>query len=221
MRRKLRLLLASSVCLALLVSCTALPKGLTPKPDIRPVQQSAAKVQASVGKSREYVSKLKASEAGVTTSLGKVRRALDQSGDSQSVRDAKVSLSQAEAQRKISDQYIQWADTELANAWKYGEDEKQQILTLSGQIDTAHENERVAVAAVEKWKPIIDQVNSYWGLGAFAYGFKLLANHLLILTLVLGAVGVVVFLLFPALLPVALGFFRGLSSGVGKLFRKR
>ena len=52
-----------------------------------------------------------------------------------------------------------------------------------------------------KQKVIIDQVNSHWGLGAFAYGFKVLFRHLIILAVVLIGLGIAVTILsfiFPA-----------------------
>ena len=212
---KHQLLLISILCLS---GCMSVPKGVTPKPDVAPVQQSVGKLQASTTKTREYVGKTKESQDQAIDSVRKATESLEKyTGTDGAVASAKSSLVDATNQLESARQYNQWADTELANAWKYEGDAKQQITVLSGQIDTAHANETVAVTAVEKWKPIIDQVNSWWGLGAFAYGFKRLASHLLILSLVLGALGVVVFFVFPAAIPVVVALFRKVSSMIGSL----
>jgi hypothetical protein len=147
-----------------------------------------------VGKAREHLGKEREAEQRVSTSLGKVKTSLDSAGDSQAIRDAQAALKEAEQQRVVSAQYRDWADTELSNSWRYLDDAKGQISILSGQIDVSHANEQLAVAAVEKWKPIIDQVNSWWGLGAIGYGLSLLAKHLLILVLALGVIGILLFI---------------------------
>jgi len=218
--------LNSLAALLLLIGCATAPTGVTPKPDISPVRESQVKVQQSVGKTREYVTKTRASEAQTAESIRKATESLEKyTGVNGAVDSAKTALKDAEAQIKAAQEYSQWADTELANAWKYSSDQKGQIDLLSGQIDVAHKNEETAVKYSLYAKPIIDQVNSYWGLGAFAYGFKVLSQHLFILMLVLGVVGVVVFFLFPAAIPLVAGLFGRMVSLVkgivGSLFRKK
>ncbi len=173
----------------------SVPKGVAPKPDVAPVQQSVGKLQASTTKTREYVGKLKESSAQSTAAVQRAVNDLDRyTGTDKIIEDAKAQLKIAEDQQQLSNQYIGWADGELANAWTYETQAGDQIKTLSGQIDTAHANETVAVGAVEKWKPIIDQVNKFWGLGAFAYGAKILARHLLILVVALVVFGGLAFI---------------------------
>lgn len=218
MKHKLLPRLASlALCLSI-CSCAGLPKGLTPKPDIRPVQTRVEQAHASVGRARTNLSKERESEQRVSDSLRKAKADLGRAGDSQAVKDAQASLQEAEKQRLVSLQYREWADTELASSWRYLDEAKGQIVTLGTAIDKSHENERVAVAAVEKWKPIIDQVNSFWGLGAFAYGAKRLASHLFILVLVLGVGGAILFFVFPAAIPFVVGIFRGITSTIGRVF---
>lgn len=185
-----------SLCAALLlIGCATAPKGLTPKPDVRPVQESVAKAQASIGKTREDVVRLKQSQEKASDALKRANDYLDKfTGASQAVSDARKELDVVRAETDQARKYTDWADTELANAWKYETDAGERISVLSGQIDVAHQNEATAVAYSLKAKPVIDQVNSYWGLGAFAYGFKILARHLLIVALVLGVGGALLFI---------------------------
>jgi hypothetical protein len=59
-----------------------------------------------------------------------------------------------------------------------------------------------AAATIKSQSVTIDKVNSYWGLGAFAYGFGVLLKHLLILAAVIVVCLLILFglsLAFPAI----------------------
>jgi hypothetical protein len=213
------LLLASLV----LVGC-ATPSGVTPKPDIRPVIVSHQKAQASVGKSQKYVSQIKSSQAKVGESIQKAVSSLDKfTGASTAVEDAKKSLADAQNALSESQGYAAWADTELGNAWRYEADTGEKITTLSGQIDQAHKHEQELADYEAKTKPVIDQVNKWWGLGAFVYGAKVLSRHLFILAAVVAVIALALFALsffFPAI-GLAFGAVRGVLNKVVNIIKRR
>lgn len=121
----------------------------------------------------------------------------------------------AEQQRVIEDQ-----DKELAHLDQTALGQQNQIVALSDQIDTAHKNEQAAVAWRNKYEPVIEQVNKYWGLGAFAYGAKVLARHLLILVAVLGVAALAVFVL-SFFFPVIGVFFKAAWALISRLFKRK
>jgi TolA-binding protein len=85
-----------------------------------------------------------------------------------------------------------------------------QIGELGGQIEQAHKNEQ----ALADWKKAnedtISQVNRYWGLGAFAYGAKVLARHLFWVSII-GGVAALALLIFA---PAVFGFLKTLFETV-------
>lgn len=84
---------------------------------------------------------------------------------------------------------------------------------LQEQTDKANklvEDNNRNVAKIKEQNEIIDQVNSYWGIGAFAYGAKRLVKHLFILAAVLFGVGILLF--------VANLFFPAIGAGIGIAF---
>jgi hypothetical protein len=100
-----------------------------------------------------------------------------------------------------------------------GQGQQTQITDLSGQIEKAHKNEQDLARYNAYAKPIIEQVNRWWGIGGILYGFKVLSRHLFILIAVLAVLAVGVFALsfvFPAIMP----FIRMTGSFIGMFFRK-
>ena len=130
---------------------------------------------------------------------------------------------QAVEQKQILDQTTE-ANAQLE---RIAVDQQNQINKLGDEIDKAHKNEEALAAYNAKAKPIIDQVNKYWGLGAFAYGLKVLARHLLILVAVLAVIALVVFGLsfaFPALgafIRTAGTVIAAFLRKIGNLFKKK
>lgn len=140
---------------------------------------------------------------------------------------ARQYLAAAKAKVDHNDQVLAEESRRAQQAEQTVAQQSSQIGTLSGQIETAHKNEQAAVEFNKYSKPIIDQVNSYWGLGAFLYGFKILARHLLILIAVLAVVALIVFglsFVFPAIIPfirMVGSFLASIFRSIGNLFRKK
>lgn len=109
-------------------------------------------------------------------------------------------------------------DQHVVTLEELGKGQQTQIVALGGQIDTAHKNEQ----AMADWKkanePVITQVNKYWGLGAFAYGAKVLARHLLILGLILGVAGVVLWFFAPGVIKVVATGFSIIAAFLKRIF---
>ena len=206
-----------------LVGC-ATPRGVTVKPDVRPVVESHQKAQASVGKSREYVTKIQDSQAKVSESLRRATESLNKyTGTDQVIADAKLALADATEKLRVSQEYAAWADTELANAWKYETEVGERVTTLSGQIDQAHKHEQDLADWQAKYEPVIKQVNKWFGLGAIIYGFQKLAKNILILGVILAVLAAALYGLsfaFPAI-GLAFGFVRGLFSRVVNKIRRK
>ena len=206
-----------------LLGCST-PTGVTPKPDIRPAVVSHQQAQASVEKSRTYVTQIKSSQAKVGESIQQAVSDLDKfTGTSTAIDDAKKSLAVAQQDLVKSQEYAAWADTELANAWRYETDVGVKLTDLGKQIDTAHAHEEDLAKYEAYSKPIVDQVNKYWGLGAFIYGFKILAKHLFILGIVVGVIALALFALsfFFPIIGVALGAVKSVFSRVVNIFRRK
>ena len=103
---------------------------------------------------------------------------------------AKAKEQAAEQQKVLEEQ-----DRENSVLDQLAQGQRQEIVRLSTEIETAHKNELAAVAWRKSNEPVITQVNKYWGLGAFAYGFKVLSRHLFILLGVLAVLAAVLFAL--------------------------
>jgi hypothetical protein len=89
-------------------------------------------------------------------------------------------------------------DRRAQEAERTVDSQSKQIGTLSDQVEKAHKNEQAAVAYNQYAKPIIDQVNSHWGLGAIWYGIKRLFAHVFIASIVIGGVLLALVIAFPA-----------------------
>jgi len=130
---------------------------------------------------------------------------------------AKEYIVHAQAKAQEQELVIQETDQENARLDQIAQGQETQIVTLSGQIDQHYKNEEQAVKYNQYAKPIIDKVNSYWGLGAFAYGFKLLAKHLFVLGIVLAIVGVILWFFAPAALAAVGLAFRAVKGVLSKV----
>jgi hypothetical protein len=114
--------------------------------------------------------------------------------------------SAAEADQRAADAYAQ-----ASLAKQHADDTDKAVGVVKKQIDDAHNREVALKKDNDKMKPVYDQVNSKWGLGAFAYGFKVLSRHLLIMAaviivLIIGCV--IAAAIFPeVLVPIFAGIF--------------
>ncbi len=129
------------------------------------------------------------------------------------------------AQSKAQEQQLVIEETDRENARldQIAQGQQTQIITLSGQIDEHYKNEKKAIEYNQYAKPIIDQVNKWWGLGAFVYGAKVLSGHLLILALVISLAAGVLYALsfaFP-FIGLAFRFVRRLFSRVVNIIRRK
>lgn len=212
-------LLASLV----LMGC-ATPRGVTTKPDVRPVIESHEKAQESVGKAQTHVTKIKESQSRVSESLRKATESLNKyTGTEQIITDAKLALKEATERLRVSQEYAAWADTELANAWRYEVEVGERVSTLSGQIDAAHKHEQELADWQAKYEPVIKQVNKWFGLGAIIYGVKKLAGNILILAAVLAVATGLIYALsfvFP-FVGIAYRWVIGVFSRVVNLVRRK
>lgn len=189
-----------------LVGC-ATPRGVTTKPDIRPVIESHERAQASIGKTREHVTKIKESQSRVSESLRKATESLEKyTGTDQVISDAKLALKEATERLRVSQEYADWADTELANAWRYETEAGERISALGGQIDAAHKHEQELADWQAKYEPVIKEVNKWFGLGAIIYGVKKLARNIFILLGVLAIAAAALYALSFAFPFVGLAF---------------
>ena len=94
-----------------------------------------------------------------------------------------------------------------------------QIGTLGDEIKTAHKNEKELAKYNAYAKPIVEQVNSMWGIGGIIYGFKVLAKHLFILLAVLAGVALV-FMVLSFFFPAIGAFIRMAGSWLAAIFRR-
>lgn len=97
--------------------------------------------------------------------------------------------------------------------------QQKQIVTLSGQVDKSYENEKELARYNAYAKPIIDQVNSMWGIGGIIYGFKVLSKHLFILLAVLAGLALAIFVL-SFFFPFIGAFIRMAGSWLATIFRR-
>lgn len=128
-----------------------------------------------------------------------------------------------EQQNELLTQQTQRANETQAELSSQGE----AIVVLQGNIQKSHDNE-VALAKYNAYaKPIIEQVNKYWGIGAFFYGFKVLGRHLFILAIVLVSIALILVVLsfiFPALgafLRAAGAVIAAIFRRIGDIFRRK
>lgn len=119
--------------------------------------------------------------------------------------------------------------------------QEQDLNSVKAQLDTTQKNlndaqtveipklkNQIASQATElaNDKIIVDQVNSRWGLGAFAYGFKMLFKHLLIMIAVLAVVAIGILVLsffFPFIIPLIKmigNVLAGVFNWIGSWFKK-
>lgn len=202
---KLVLLLAS----ALILGCST-PAIVTPKPDVRPVATSNQKIQSETkqvktltGRSREVTKSLRADlEAG--------------------------KIVEAKAKADQLQQIAEEVDQHVVTLEELGKGQEQEIVRLGGQIETSHKNEQALATWKKDNEDVVKQVNKYWGLGAFAYGFKVLFRHLFIAAIVLVVIGGLLWFFVPAAVPFIRmigAFFAGLFNKarvvITGLFRKR
>lgn len=92
-----------------------------------------------------------------------------------------------------------------------------------GQIDQIVRERDGAQAEANKMRPIVEQVNRWWGIGGVLYGFGRLAQHLLILLAVLVAIAIgllVASFFIPFLAPV-LTFTMSIWKRILSLFHKQ
>lgn len=132
---------------------------------------------------------------------------------------ARAYMAQAKVKVEQQDKVLKEESRRAQQAEQTVSQQSGQIGKLGGEIDTAHKNESAAVEFNKYSKPIIDQVNSYWGLGAFLYGFKVLARHLLILAAVLIVAALIVFGLSFAFPPIG-AFLRTAGEVIAAFIRK-
>lgn len=206
----------------------ATPRGVTTKPDVRPVIESHERAQASVGKSQQYVAKIQDSQKSTAESLRRATESLEKyTGTDKVISDAKLALREATERLRVSQEYAVWADTELANAWRYEKEVGERVSTLSGQIDAAHKHEKELADWQAKYEPVIKQVNKWFGVGAIIYGVKKLAGNLLILAAVLAlATGIIYALSFAfPIFGIAFRWVKGLVfvvlGKVGNIIRRK
>lgn len=202
---KLKLLKASNLALllaCLLVGCGT-PSAVTPKPDIHPVAVSNQRIQAETKQVKTLTGKSRA----VTTAL---------QGDLNSGNVAAAKIKAAQLQQ-IADE----VDKHVVTLEELGKGQEKEIVSLGGQIETAHKNEQVLGDWKKANESVIEQVNKYWGLGAFAYGAKVLARHLLVLSLVLSVAGVLLYFFAPAVFAAIMAGFRLVTAFVKRLFTRR
>ncbi len=98
---------------------------------------------------------------------------------------------------------------ELAQA----NEERQKVIDLQ----TKNLNETRQLAADQK--KIVDEVNKYWGLGAFFYGAKRLGWRLLLVAIGLSVIGFLLNMFVPFLQPFFAGAVRFIISIPGKIGR--
>lgn len=123
-----------------------------------------------------------------------------------------------ELQNKQLQDYAGWADQEIKRAWDWGGQVDKNLGVLKSEIDTAHENEKRALADNARMQPVYDAVTRWWDLGAFVWGFQQLLKHLLILTIAASLLtGVLWGLSF--LFPVIGGGLKTAWNFVTKLFK--
>lgn len=73
--------------------------------------------------------------------------------------------------------------------------------TAEAQAKTEHSQLQTCANQNAAMRPIVKEVQSWWGIGGIIYGFKRLAVHMLILTAALIAILVLVMVLAPAVIP--------------------
>jgi hypothetical protein len=125
-----------------------------------------------------------------------------------SAKDKAKAIEQAEANPQVKLQIIELR-TYLDNALQALDTSESERLRLDEQLKNqtnsanklADDHDK-AQAKIKSQSVTIDKVNSYWGLGAFAYGLGVLFKHLLILALVVVVALAILFglsLAFPAI----------------------
>lgn len=82
------------------------------------------------------------------------------------------------------------------------------------QAKTQHDELERSAKENEKMRPIVKEVQSWWGIGGIIYGFKRLAVHILILIAVLLVLGIVLAIAAPGAIS---GIRLGLSGTLGFL----
>jgi hypothetical protein len=119
------------------------------------------------------------------------------------------------------------AKSELAQAWQSSKDgwdsanvTNQKAIKAEGEVKKEHEQLEKAVAQNSKMRKVYDACTRWWGIGAILFGISSLFKHIFILTIVLVAVGLVLSIVAPAILPIifkALGIagrFFGMIAGL-------
>ncbi len=117
----------------------------------------------------------------------------------------KVTIGTQDARIAVQEKTID----ELAQA----NEERQKVIDLQ----TKNLNETRQLAADQK--KIVDEVNKYWGLGAFVYGAKRLGWRLLIVAVILSILGFALNLFVPALQPLFAGIVGFIVKIPGRIAR--
>src|SRR2546430_6801107 len=137
---------------------------------------------------------------------------------------AEKAKAQASEQQKV----IQDQNKENEMLGQIASGQEKDIGTPSGQIEESHKNEQTLADWKKANEGVIEQVNKYWGLGAFAYGAKVLGRHLFWLSLIGGVAAIALLIFAPAVFGFLKTFFgaaltviTSIISRIAGLFKKK
>lgn len=99
-------------------------------------------------------------------------------------------------------QQLQQANQSASDSATSAQQAEDRALTAEKQAKDQHDELVRAATENAYMRPIVKQVNSWWGVGAIIYGFKRLAVHMLILTAVLIVLGILLMVFVPAAIPI-------------------
>ena len=224
-------LFLSSIILAITLSfASAAPLALTNKPDpkVTAIQENLVKLGYLKGSAdgyagpatnaalARYQSKAPAPKAGMTST----QRKLAQSARAEVVA---ALAGQASALAEANQAKQSAADSAASAA-------SEKTLLDQAKAQSITEQAQLKKAATEnaQMRPIVKQVQSYWGIGGIIYGFKRLAAHLLIMAAVIAVLVVGIWILSiaaPASAPIITlvlravgGVFAGIGRGIAAFF---
>lgn len=162
------------------VGCSAAPIKINPLPDVAAVRSSNTETRRHIKQTQEHIENVDQD----ITKLLLLARAPVRDGAA----DPVELLLHAQGE-------IAFAKNAAAQSAKTAALTETRALVAEAQVKTEHDELQRCADENAAMRPIVEQVNKWWGIGGIAYGFVRLGKHLLILAAVIVALGVALFVL--------------------------
>lgn len=197
--------------LAALVLCSCSQVPYTPAPAIAPVSvQPIVDSNARVKKGNQAIAKGNAAIGAqleiATAKLDKAiidgqQATIDKNQLDADLKDASAALDAATQQKIAQDATIAAQDQTITDQVTVINDFKAKDAVRQKLVDKQTGELTTSRAKIANYEVVENEINAYWGLGAFWYGIKRLGWHILILVAILAALGFLLNMFVPALQP--------------------